>query len=105
MKRAKRILLSLLITALAGGAYFYLELPAINFQSEGFYFWLGLMCVVYLVASGLLGDEEGVCRAISLTSEGLSAQLARLRALRPDSEKRTTALCLSGAALLVILLI
>lgn len=57
------------------------------------------------LAHGLPGDEEGICRAISLTSEGLSAQLARLRALRPDSEKRTTALCLSGAALLVILLI
>ncbi len=75
MKRAKRILLSLLITALAGGAYFYLELPAINFQSEGFYFWLGLMCVVYLVASGLLGAGEDKRQRKVIFLDGTSVQV------------------------------
>ena len=57
------------------------------------------------LAPGLLGDEEGICRAIGLTCDDLSAELEQLRAGRSEQEKRTTALCLSGAALLVILLI
>ena len=57
------------------------------------------------LAPGLMGDEEGVCRAVLLTCQALYGQLSRLREERPAREKRTTALCLSGAALLVILLI
>ena len=75
MKRAKRILLSLLTTALVGGAYFYLVLPAINFQSEGFYFWLGLMCVVYLAASSLLGAGEDKRQRKVIFLDGTSVQV------------------------------
>ena len=57
------------------------------------------------LSSGLLGDEESVCKAISLACMDLSRALEDLRARRPETEKRATALCLSGAALLVILLI
>lgn len=75
MKQAKQILLSLLITALVGGVYFYLVLPAINVQSEGFYFWLGLMCVVYAVASSCLGAGKSKERRRVIFLDGTSVQV------------------------------
>ncbi len=53
----------------------------------------------------LHGDEESVCKAISLVTSTLSSSLEVRRRKGPEEEKRATALCLSGAALLVILLI
>ena len=50
MGRAGSLLLSLAITAVAGFAYFYVSLPAINPQSGDFYSFLGLLCVVYTVS-------------------------------------------------------
>lgn len=46
-----RILLNLLVTLIAGGVYFYLALPALNFQSLDFYFFVFLLCVIYLTAA------------------------------------------------------
>lgn len=54
---------------------------------------------------GLNGDEESVCKAISLACMDLSRNLDNLRRRQPEAEKRATALCLSATALLVILLI
>ena len=50
MGRAGSLLVSLAITAVAGFAYFYVSLPAINPQSGDFYSFLGLLCVVYTVS-------------------------------------------------------
>lgn len=56
--------------------------------------------------TGLQGDEERVCKAIRLASSGrLEQRLETWEQQRPEMEKRVTALWLSGAALLVILLI
>lgn len=51
------------------------------------------------------GDEDSVCKAISLATSQLEAALLERRARQADQEKRSTAICFSGAALLIILLI
>ena len=55
MHPALRVLLSLLITLIFGGIYFYLELPAINIHAMEFYWFLFLLCVVYTISRILLG--------------------------------------------------
>lgn len=57
------------------------------------------------LGKSLSGDEESVCKAVSLACMALSHSLEELRRKRPETEKRATALCLSATALLVILLI
>jgi len=49
-----KTLLSLAITAAIGFIYFYISLPALNFQDEEFYGFLGLLCVIYLIAIFIL---------------------------------------------------
>ena len=53
----------------------------------------------------LRGDEESVCKGISLTITDLARGIEELERQRPERDRRTAALCFSGAALLVILLI
>jgi len=59
-----KILFNLLITAVVGFLYFYVTLPALNFQSGDFYVFVGLLCVVYavcaLVTSGFNLGTGGV---------------------------------------------
>ena len=57
------------------------------------------------LGQSLRGDEETVRKALALAIQRLETSLAELERQRPEAEKRTTALCFSGAALLVILLI
>ena len=59
-----RTLLSIVITAVVGFLYFYVTLPALNFQSSEFYSFLGLLCVVYVVSIFLLsgGAHDNVVR-------------------------------------------
>ncbi len=52
--RFARTLLSLVITAVVGFAYFYVSLPALNFHSSEFYSFFGLLCVVYVISVFLL---------------------------------------------------
>ena len=52
-----------------------------------------------------LGDEESVCKALTLAGKILEKNLAAARDHRQETEKRSAALWLSSAALLVILLI
>jgi len=59
MGRAGSMLVSLLITAAIGFAYFYVSLPAINPQSGDFYRFLGLLCVVYAICVFLLAAPGG----------------------------------------------
>ena len=59
MGRAGSMLVSLLITAAIGFAYFYMFLPAINPQSGDFYRFLGLLCVVYTICVSLLSAPGG----------------------------------------------
>ena len=57
------------------------------------------------LGADLHGDEEAVCRAILLAVQRLEQHREDLENSRQAEEKRVTALCFSGAALLVILLI
>ena len=53
----------------------------------------------------LHGDEENVCKGISLVIYELAKSAEDLEKRRPEEARRTSALCFSAAALLVILLI
>ena len=55
--RFGRTILSLVITALVGFVYFYVSLPALNPHSGDFYSFLGLLCVVYLLAIFMLSGR------------------------------------------------
>lgn len=55
-----RVLINLLVTLVFGAIYFYVELPALNFQSQDVYIFLFLLCAVYcvcaIITSGFQGD-------------------------------------------------
>lgn len=53
----------------------------------------------------LTGDEEEACKGIQLACNSLARCFEEQKRQQPDMEKRSTALCFSAAALLVILLI
>ena len=57
------------------------------------------------MGDALQGDDENICKAILLTNKSLRKDLELTRDRRQETEKRSAALWLSGAALLVILLI
>ena len=50
-----KVLLNLVVTAVVGFVYFYCALPALNLQSEDFYTFVGLLCVVYIVCAFITG--------------------------------------------------
>nr|WP_325296933.1 hypothetical protein [uncultured Dysosmobacter sp.] len=57
------------------------------------------------LGADLRGDEEKVCKAISLVNYELAKRAEEREARRPQEDRRAAALCFSAAALLVILLI
>lgn len=57
------------------------------------------------LGDSLHGNEESICKAISLAIYELANRQENMEKNRQAEEKRTTALCFSAAALLVILLI
>ena len=57
------------------------------------------------LGDSLHGDEESVCKAISLVNHQLAKSLEETDRVRHQEEKRAAALCFSAAALMVILLI
>lgn len=57
------------------------------------------------LGGSLHGDEESICKAISLVAYSLAQEAEERRGRQGEEARRATALCLSGAALLVILLI
>lgn len=57
------------------------------------------------LGDSLSGDEEQICKAVSLVIYALAKEAEERTSRQPEEGKRAAALCLSGAALLVILLI
>lgn len=53
----------------------------------------------------LRGDEENICKEVSLVTNCLADCYEQMERRRSEEDKRAAALCFSGAALLVILLI
>lgn len=45
----KRTLINVLVTAIFGIVYFYVDLPALNWKSEGFYTFILMLCLIYAV--------------------------------------------------------
>ncbi len=54
LSRAKAIVVSIVVTAVVGFFYFYLNLPAINLQSEQFYGFIFMLLAVYVISMMLL---------------------------------------------------
>ncbi|MEG1878918.1 MAG: CvpA family protein, partial [Pseudoflavonifractor sp.] len=46
-----KILFNLAAALVVGFVYFYISLPALNFQSSEFYMFIGLLCVVYIISA------------------------------------------------------
>ena len=57
--KAGKILTNLLVTLAVGGAYFYVSLPALNLQSNDFYSFMILLCVVYVVSALITSGFKG----------------------------------------------
>jgi stage III sporulation protein AB len=57
------------------------------------------------IGEKLCGDEEAACRGLQFAVQGLLRNLEKKKSQQPELEKRSTALCFSGAAMLIILLI
>lgn len=58
-KKGTRILLSALITLVAAALYFYIALPAINLQNEGFWTFITLIAICFGVVYLLLSARAG----------------------------------------------
>lgn len=54
-----RVLVNLLVTLVFGLVYFYLELPALNFQAKEFYVFIFLLCAVYCGTAIFTSGFEG----------------------------------------------
>lgn len=55
-----RLLISLLITLVFGAVYFYFKLPALNFHSGDFYWFIILLCAVFAVCMIVLEGYRAV---------------------------------------------
>lgn len=51
-------LLSLLVTLIGGGIYFYIAIPALNPKSFDFYLFLIVLCVLYMLAKFLFSGDD-----------------------------------------------
>ena len=57
-KPVSRVIISLILTAMAGAVYFYVEMPAMNLHAMEFYFFVIGLCVVFSVCLMLLGSAK-----------------------------------------------
>ncbi len=46
-----RFLINLIVTAVVGFVFFYVNLPALSFYAQEFYWFVGILCVVYICSS------------------------------------------------------
>ena len=90
----RRVLVSVLVTAVLGALYYYVMLPPINLKSEGFYFFLLLLLAVHLSIYNVLGGEKGQSSSFSedeplFTMEGnrLNLNLRKFQR-RPQKARR-----------------
>ena len=54
-----RVLINLAVTLVVGAVYFYVSLPALNLQDEGFYGFLFLLCAAYMVSAVITSGFQG----------------------------------------------
>ncbi len=58
--KGARVAINLLVTLLVGAVYYYVSLPALNFQAEELYGFVFLLCLVYcfcaMITSGFQGE-------------------------------------------------
>ena len=57
-KPVSRVIISLILTAIAGAVYFYVELPALNIHAMEFYFFIIGLCLVFSACLILLGSAK-----------------------------------------------
>ena len=54
-----RTLINLGVTVVFGLAYFYVQLPALNFHDEEFYLFAFLLCAVYCICAAVTSGFQG----------------------------------------------
>ena len=57
-KPVSRVIISLILTAIAGAVYFYVELPTLNIHAMEFYFFIIGLCLVFSACLILLGSAK-----------------------------------------------
>lgn len=73
-------LLSLLVTLIGGGIYFYIAIPALNPKSFSFYLFLIVLCVLYMLVKFLLSGED------SQTTDKGKKKTPKQTILEPDGK-------------------
>ncbi len=63
---ASRIAASILLTLLFAAVYFYVSLPAINLHNSGFYAFIGICLLVYIVIAMILLGMDGPRSTVTL---------------------------------------
>lgn len=77
-----KIAVNLLVTAIVGFVYFYFSLPSLNLQDSQFYFFVGLLCVVYMVCAFVTSGfnlEEGKSSSATTTVGGVTFQSGKVK--------------------------
>ena len=54
-----RTLINIVVTLVVGLAYFYVELPALNFHAEEFYVFVFILCAVYCICAVFTSGFQG----------------------------------------------
>ena len=56
----KRNIISSIVTVVLGAGAYYIFLPALNIKSEGLWFFVILLCLIYGLTSGIIKYHEDV---------------------------------------------
>ena len=97
--RVGRTIFNLVITALAGFAYFYVALPAINLHDGEFYAFLVFLCIVYIACVLLGAVKQGTIKLEDIEVKTTPQQRAK------DIVNLVKKHCLPVGILLVLVLL
>lgn len=111
MGKVGKICVNLLATAVVGLVYFYLTIPAINFQAGEFYAFVFLLCAVYvgcaLVTSGfnLEADGPSVSKITGPDGKVVTIKHGRLREYFRFIKKQCLPVGILAALLLIVAIV
>ncbi len=111
MGKLGKICVNLLVTAVVGLVYFYLTIPALNFQAGEFYAFLFLLCAVYivcaLVTSGfnLEADGPSVSKVAGPDGKVVTIKHGRLREYFRFIKKQCLPVGILAALLLIVAIV
>lgn len=114
MDKRTQTIISLIATAIIGLFYFYFTLPAINFQSVDFYFFLITLTVIYFVVHMVVGmknmtfrktvDGNGRVVYTTETVDDYSGLMKDPRMVKTKLKEKKVPLYIAGALLAIVIL-